>query len=200
MIKDRHVQLGFSVKEAQKKILDIRLNDKLNYGNVVVEMKKALNLQDSKIVTELIIAYDRAADDNLKLYPGAMDLLKFLVRNRIKIGIITNFFTYRQWKKLILLGLQDFFDIVKISEEENIAKPDARIFKAALRELDVDPSNAIFIGDRPDTDIEGANEAGMITIRLRQGDSSEILPLNEKQVADAELRSLKEIGKILVIQ
>ena len=159
MIKDRHVQLGFSVKEAQKKILDIRLNDKLNYGNVVVEMKKALNLQDSKIVTELIIAYDRAADDNLKLYPGAMDLLKFLVRNRIKIGIITNFFTYRQWKKLILLGLQDFFDIVKISEEENIAKPDARIFKAALRELDVDPSNAIFIGDRPDTDIEGANEA-----------------------------------------
>ena len=40
----------------------------------------------------------------------------------------------------------------------------------------------------------------MITIRLRQGDSSEILPLNEKQVADAELRSLKEIGKILVIQ
>ena len=60
-------------------------------------------------------------------------------------------------------GLAALLDVQVWSEEVGARKPDAAIFEHALQELDVDPSAALFVGDRLDADVQGAAEVGMST-------------------------------------
>ena len=63
--------------------------------------------------------------------PGAVSLLDSL-QGKVKMGIITNGFTSLQQTRLERTGLRDHFDLLIISEEVGVAKPDARIFDYAL--------------------------------------------------------------------
>jgi putative hydrolase of the HAD superfamily len=64
--------------------------------------------------------------------------------------------------------LKDYFDLILISAEVNQRKPSPKIFKKALKKLDVDASKAVFVGDMPDLDIMGAKSAGMKTVLIRR--------------------------------
>lgn len=57
------------------------------------------------------------------------------------------------------LGIEDFFSVIVVSEVVGLRKPDAAIFNAALDLLNVQPHEAVFIGDNPDADIVGAQAA-----------------------------------------
>jgi len=50
----------------------------------------------------------------------------------------------REWK------IADAFDAVVISAEVDLVKPDPRIFRLALTELDVAPAEAVFVDDMPE--------------------------------------------------
>ena len=63
--------------------------------------------------------------------------------------------------KLGALGLGSAFDAVLISGELDVAKPHHVIFRRACRALGVSPAQAVHVGDRLDTDAEGARNAGM---------------------------------------
>jgi epoxide hydrolase-like predicted phosphatase len=62
-----------------------------------------------------------------------------------------------------ILGLDEVFDEIIISAEEGIAKPDRRIYEIALKRLQVEPNEAIFVDDRP-ANVEGAQALGMYGI------------------------------------
>ena len=62
-----------------------------------------------------------------------------------------------------------YIDIVIASAEEGVAKPDLRIFKAALSRAACKPEEAVMVGDRIDNDIIPANKIGMTTVWIRQG-------------------------------
>lgn len=60
-----------------------------------------------------------------------------------------------------------------------------------MNRLDVLPSEAVFIGDRLDTDYLGAEKAGFIPVLMRRGHK-------QPQVAGVRcISNLKEISKIL---
>ena len=44
-------------------------------------------------------------------------------------------------------------------------KPEAGIFRLALDELGVEPHDAMFVGDRLETDVQGAANLGMTTVQ-----------------------------------
>ena len=81
-----------------------------------------------------------------------------------RLGIITNGGTHRQRSKIDALGLSALFDTVLISEAEGIRKPAAEIFLRAVHHCGVEPSEAAFVGDHPETDVEGAKNAGLLPI------------------------------------
>jgi len=64
------------------------------------------------------------------------------------------------------LGLREFFEIVVDSHYEGVEKPDTRIFEIALQRLNLDPKEAIYIGDIFYIDVWGANQAGLGAIHL----------------------------------
>lgn len=95
--------------------------------------------------------------------PGAVSLLDSL-RGKVRIGIITNGFTALQETRLQRTGMRDYFDVLVISEQVGVAKPDARIFDYALDKMGIhDRSRAMMVGDTPESDILGGINAGLAT-------------------------------------
>jgi FMN phosphatase YigB (HAD superfamily) len=102
----------------------------------------------------------------------APDVVPTLARLRdagLKLGLVCN--TPLQGdvidKHLELEGLLDFFPIRIYSSDVGYRKPDVRTFAAALRELHVQPNEAMYVGDVPKSDMAGAHKAGIRTV-LRQ--------------------------------
>ena len=84
------------------------------------------------------------------------------------LGIVTNGQTEWQSRKIEGLGLGSFFDVILISEQEGIRKPDTRIFDRARERCGVErPAAAMFVGDHPEVDVAGAHAAGMVAVWKR---------------------------------
>ena len=81
------------------------------------------------------------------------------IKMHVKVGIITNGSTQRQKAKIFNTNINRCFDTVIISEEVGFSKPDKRIFEIALNKLNVQPEDALFVGDDIEKDIGGCQNA-----------------------------------------
>ena len=98
--------------------------------------------------------------------PGAVSLLN-TIRGKTKIGIITNGFTALQQIRLERTGLRDYFDLMVISEQVGVAKPDPRIFDYALEQAgNPERSRVLMVGDTAESDILGGINSGLSTCWL----------------------------------
>jgi putative hydrolase of the HAD superfamily len=68
-------------------------------------------------------------------------------------------------------GLLPLVDVVVISDELGVSKPDRRIFEVAAREAGAAIDEAWLIGDNPEADMAAAVEMGIPGIWLRRGRS-----------------------------
>lgn len=91
-----------------------------------------------------------------------------MMRVGIDWGVVTNGPAFQR-DKLVALGLDKIADCVAISGEFGKAKPDPAIFEEALRQLGYSSDQALFVGDSPTADIEGARKVGMDTAWLSHG-------------------------------
>jgi putative hydrolase of the HAD superfamily len=111
----------------------------------------------------------------IALFPDARATLEALRGAGFRLGLITNGSVRMQSAKLEQLALTPLFDTVLISDAEGVAKPDAEIFRRALRRLDVEAAHACYVGNHPDVDVAGAKGAALKAIWRR--DSFLIHPL-----------------------
>ena len=99
---------------------------------------------------------------------AAQALLEALRSRGIKTGVILN-----SWPDpgrvlrgdIERAGLTGLLDTIVISSEVGMRKPDPGIFRLALDELGVEPHDAMFVGDRLETDVQGAANVGMTTVQ-----------------------------------
>lgn len=119
------------------------------------------------------------------------EMLNKLKEQDYTLGLITNGKAQFQARTIYGLGIRDYFDAILISEVEQVSKPQVEIFQRAMHRLGVSPSESVFIGDHPDSDIAGAKGAMIKTIWKRN--ASWI----EAKEADAIINELNEIPAIL---
>jgi putative hydrolase of the HAD superfamily len=99
---------------------------------------------------------------------AAQALLEALRSRGIKTGVVLN-----SWPDpgrvlrgdIERAGLTGLLDTIVISSEVGMRKPDPGIFRLALDELGVEPHDAMFVGDRLETDVQGAANLGMTTVQ-----------------------------------
>jgi putative hydrolase of the HAD superfamily len=115
----------------------------------------------SSLGERLLAHFCETYDRYCHLSEDTRETLDALRARRLKLGVITNGRSEMQRRKLVGLGLEHSFDVVLVSEEEGVRKPDAEIFRRALVRLEVDAQEAIFVGDHPVADVEGAHRAGL---------------------------------------
>lgn len=81
------------------------------------------------------------------------------------LGLVSNF-TYAPAIRegLKRLELAEYFNGVLISQDFGWRKPSAKVFQEILRRLGIDGDEAVYVGDSPEEDIKGAQNAGVQTI------------------------------------
>jgi len=78
---------------------------------------------------------------------GVLEVLEAIKKEGYMIGMISNGDSISIRNVLEATGLQDYFDVIVISEEVGIAKPYQKIFEVALAKLGVKPENAAMVGN-----------------------------------------------------
>ena len=97
-------------------------------------------------------------------FPNLLSTLEHLKNSNLALGIITNGFGQFQMDNIKALRIDSYFDAILVSEWEGIKKPDPQIFHKAMEQLQVMPSESIYVGDHPENDVKAANNAGMKSI------------------------------------
>jgi putative hydrolase of the HAD superfamily len=124
-------------------------------------------------------------------FPFLFEMLNVLKNQGYLLGIITNGFGQFQDRAIEGLRIRDYFDVILISEVEQVRKPQPEIFQRAMNRLRVSACDSVFVGDNPEADILGAKNAKMWTIWKH---NSHWLEVKE---ADAVIDELNEIPFIL---
>jgi len=107
------------------------------------------------------------------LFDDTIPCLDELARSGVRIGIITNGIPSFQAPKLETLALAERMEHVITSGEFGAAKPDPSIFLHACDVFEVEPEEALYVGDRLHTDAIGASAVGMSGVWLdRSGAAS----------------------------
>ena len=114
---------------------------------------------------ELFLFFTRA--EAWKLYPDVVPLLDRLVDTDLILGIISNWDS-RLPPLLDNLDLTRYFSVIAVSALVGSAKPDRGIFEYALKESDIDPANAIHVGDSVEFDCKGAEACGMFPLLINR--------------------------------
>lgn len=90
-----------------------------------------------------------------------MQLITALKEMKLPIGILSNGFTEVQQHKLRVTGLDKMIDLMVLSDEIGINKPNVELFEHAMKRAgQTTPASQLMIGDNATTDIAGAISAG----------------------------------------
>ncbi|WP_457612083.1 TIGR02253 family HAD-type hydrolase [Methanocaldococcus sp.] len=184
--------LNVSFDEAMS-ILNKIIKDKgSNYGKHFDDLVKTiLGRYDPMIIATGIITYHNVKVALLRPYPNTIKTLIKLKNMGLKLGVLTDGLTLKQWEKLIRLGIHPFFDDVITSEEFGLGKPHEEFFRYGLKRMNLKADEVIYVGDRIDRDIEPAKKLGMITVRILKGKYKDL-----KGEADY---TIKDIGDLINI-
>jgi putative hydrolase of the HAD superfamily len=105
------------------------------------------------------------ARKRLRLYPQVLEVLDHL-RQRYRMAIVSDAQSAYAVPELHMVGLKDYFNPIIISGDYGYRKPDPRLFCTALATLQIQPEQALFIGNDLYHDISGAQQAGMKAILI----------------------------------
>ena len=146
-------------------------------GRVVVDSLVATGVPAEQIDERQVMeAFNWGAVPGVVMFPDVPESLTTLLDNDIRVGIVTNAHQpmWMRDRELAEFGLLDFFPDCRFSAADvGYLKPHPRIFEAALACMEIEPEEAVFVGDNPVADIAGAQGAGMrAVLRAREPMSS----------------------------
>ncbi|MET9519935.1 HAD family hydrolase [Streptomyces sp. NPDC002994] len=103
-----------------------------------------------------------------KLFPDAVPALDVLGAD-YRHAVLSNSSVHNQDRKLRVLGVRSRFEALLCAAELGFSKPAAEAFHAACEALALPPHEVAYVGDQPDIDARGADEAGLVGIWLDRG-------------------------------
>ncbi len=123
-----------------------------------------------------------------KPYPEAIEALQKLKDAGVKLAIVSNTPKLSVDGLMEKFGFDKLFDAVCFSYDAGYLKTDPELFDCALDKLKLKKKDVIMVGDSMETDIAGAEKAGVLAVLIdRKG---------TREYAN-KIASLAEIGKFL---
>jgi putative hydrolase of the HAD superfamily len=102
--------------------------------------------------------------------PDVVHTLKELRGRGLRLALVSNaaYLPRLMKEQLAALGLASYFDALTFSSEVGVRKPHPAIYQDALDKVRVEPSRALFVGDRVREDVQGPKELGMRAVLTRE--------------------------------
>jgi putative hydrolase of the HAD superfamily len=171
---DAMIDAGLTMprSEIRGKIFDIYDRKGIEHQRVFdYFLQQELGQIDHRKLAAAIVAYRRARDSALVLYPHVHMTLVELVKRGIKLAVVSDAPSLQAWLRLCYLKLHHVFDHVVTYEDTGEYKPSPAPFSRALNLLGVSPQEALMVGDWPERDVVGAAKLGITTVFARYGDT-----------------------------
>jgi len=115
------------------------------------------------------------------------------LRQTHRLALVTNGAPDLQREKIEGADLARYFEVVTVSGEVGVGKPDERIFALTLERLGVPPHSAVMVGDSLRRDIAGAQRAGLKAIWVNRTGAS----LGEGHRPDAQVHDLSRLRDVI---
>jgi HAD superfamily hydrolase (TIGR02253 family) len=168
----RDAGLGLPAEEIRRRIDAIYAERGIEFQSVFDQLLyDEFSKVDYKILASGIIAYRRAREAALVLYPHVTLTLVELMKMNMKLAVVSDAPSREAWLRLCYLNLHHLFDAVVTFDDTKMRKPNREPFEEALKRLGVKAEEALMIGDWAERDVVGAAQVGMKTIFARYGDT-----------------------------
>jgi putative hydrolase of the HAD superfamily len=120
-----------------------------------------------ELVDELVDWRRESTRALLSPRPGAVETLATLHARGHRLGLITvcSEDVPDVWSETVFA---DVFDATVFSCSVGLRKPDPRIYRIACEELDVEPEDAVFVGDGANDELAGAERVGMRAVLIHR--------------------------------
>jgi putative hydrolase of the HAD superfamily len=125
--------------------------------------------------------------ERFQLFPDTMPVLTEMKKAGYPMALVSDAQKVFALEEVKMLGLSQFFPYIVLSTYLGFRKPDPRIFGIAYGLLQIPPAEAVYIGDSPERDIQGAQRSGMPVIQVRSPK-----PRDQKTEADFYAKDLWE--------
>ena len=106
------------------------------------------------------------------LHEEILPMLEEVKKQGYKVGLISNCY-FEEATVIKNSVLWQYFDVVYLSCEQGVAKPDKEIFRRCVAELDADYGECLYVGDGGSRELETAESLGMKPVQavwyLQQG-------------------------------
>ena len=132
------------------------------------QLVRSVALETHLDVTAALRAYHDAWEVTVAHDPAAAPVLQALKERGLRTGLLSNTHWPRELHERWLAdaGLLDLLDVRLYTSGMTHMKPHPEAFRALLDAVGVQPSRAVFVGDRLRDDVSGAQAVGMRTVHL----------------------------------
>lgn len=138
------------------------------FEQVMAELFRARGISDNADALGVNAAqlFRISSIEYIRVYPGVTEALELLRKKGYRLWLLSNAQRVFTEYELRHLGLGEQLDGIYISSDHGFRKPDVRFFRALLEEQGLDPNNCLMIGNDRQTDIAGAQTAGLATLYM----------------------------------
>ncbi len=154
-----------------------------------------------KYIAAAVMAYHAQKIKYIELYDEVMPCLKKLKNLSIKTAIITDGIPIKQYEKILRLNIEDMIDLVVISDEIGIRKPNPKLFSFFLKKFGVNGKETIYVGDNIYKDIVPAKLNNIHSIYIHRGGKYDTFKTGQKISVefkpDYEITNLNQILSII---
>lgn len=160
------------LKELDEVLAEFSSNYEHHFDKLLhrLRLDSLLRVNPALIVAAGVVAYHDTKFRELAPFEDVFPLFNDLKRAGIRLGVITHGWTVKQAEKLVRLRLVPYLDprAIFISDQIGISKPNPKLYLVALRDLELEASEVMYVGDNPEHDIAPPSSIGMITVWARR--------------------------------
>ncbi len=190
---------GLDLERLQRDFLALRAEGRRRAARehletpAVESLRRALGLQGlgapaAALLQAGVDAFFAPEEAEYSILSGVPEALARLRALGLRLGVVSNATCGRLIRRALeRRHLLYAFEVVVVSAEEGVCKPDPELMLRALARLAAAPGEAAMVGDRVDTDVLGAQRAGLRAVLADfHGDGAE--PRAPGPVPDALVR------------
>ena len=142
-------------------------------------VQKGVKKEDVKKVLPLMKNFYPKYIKYIKLISHITEVLDFLYKNKIKMGILSNIDRFSIESNIKKFGLQKYFEFIISGEDVKKPKPDPEWLEKAADYFKVNPKSILYVDDMP-TVFTAAKKIGMITVGFVSRISEDLSDADQK--------------------